>query len=166
MCVGDKDQSRETLSSIENILLWSMRAWVMGIGRGLPVAEKIEAVYGRVGAPEAPIQIYELMWIIGHGATRTLNVDCVCKRRVSGDERTLLDIVGLYQHGRSLEALVLLRTLVRPNAAMVAGLAASEIARILLAAGQRLPAPYLPTTQYALTNRESQVLHDRSVTFH
>ncbi len=165
MC-GENDQSREALSPMENILLWSMRAWVMGIARGLPVADRIETVYRRVRAPEAPIQVYELMWILGHGATRRLNVDCVCKRHVSADERTLLDIVALYQHGRSLEALVLLRSMVKPKAAMVAGLAASEIARILLAAGQRLSAPYLPTTQYALTNRNEQHPRDASATLH
>jgi hypothetical protein len=56
--------------------------------------------------------------------------------------------------------------MIRPNAAMLAGMAASEIARILLAAGQSLPAPYLPTTQYALSNKQTPHARDLSATLH
>ncbi len=59
-----------------------------------------------LGAPDATGQLYAFMWILSQGASRMLNVDCVCQQSLSRDERLLLDILALSQHKRTFEAMV------------------------------------------------------------
>src|SRR5260221_2505527 len=105
------DDERASLPYLEQQLLWSMRAWVIGYCRGLPVAERLEEAFAGIGAAEAATHLYGFMWALGHGARRLLAVDCVCRPQVSEDERRLLDILALHQAGRSLEARLLPRSL-------------------------------------------------------
>jgi len=73
----------------------------------------------------------------------------VCKQGISADERRLLDVVALCQHGGSLEALALLRAMVRPVTAMAAVDSANRVAAVLAAADLKLAAPACGTTRYA-----------------
>ena len=129
---------RADLSILENVLLWSMLAWAIGMRRGIPVEEWIEEVFAKIGAPETASQIYGFIWIIGHCASRVIEVDCVCNPRISADERSLLDILALTQHGRSSDALVLLRSLVSDQAATAAADSAQRIMATLTASGRFL----------------------------
>ncbi len=138
------------LSRPERFLLWTMRAWVVGITEKIPVEDQIQDAFNRVGAPDATGQLFALMWILSHGASRMLNVDCVCAPRVSADERALLDILALVQCGRSFEALVMLRSMVSRETAVAAADSAAEIMRALAAAGFALPVRNLETARYVL----------------
>jgi hypothetical protein len=142
------------LSRQERILLWTMRAWVIGITQKIPVEEQIQDAFNRVGAPDATGQLYAFMWILSQGASRMLNVDCVCQSSISTDERALLDVIALSQHKRTFEAMILLRSVVRCGRAVAAGESAMKIATALTAAGFVLPVRSLETTRYAFPTQE------------
>jgi len=141
------------LSRQERIALWTMRAWVIGITQKIPVEEQIEEAFGRVGAPDATGQLYAFMWILSQGACRMLDVDCVCSTSISSDERALLDILALSQHGRSFEAMILLRSMVKGTRALATAECANEFVRTLSAAGFHLPVRALETGQYAFADQ-------------
>ena len=160
------DDERASLPYLEQLLLWSMRAWVIGFCRGLPVEERLEAAFAGVGAPAAAAHLYGFMWALGHGARRLLAVDCVCRPQVSADERCLLDILALHQAGRSLEAVLLLRSLATPAAALAAGDSAARLGAALATAGRFLSPRALPTARYALADDGGMAAPDRPPTLH
>ena len=139
---------RSSLSRLESVLLWAMRAWVVGIVEKIPVEEQICDAFRQIGVPGGTAQLYEFMWVVSQGATRTIDVDCVCKARVSRDERSLLNVIALAQHERTFEALVLLRSMLEPKIAMAAVDSAARIAAMLRAEGQHLPVPTMDTDRY------------------
>jgi len=146
------EDERTALPHLEQLLLYLIRAWVIGFCRGLPIAERLDEVFAMIGAPEAAAHLYGFMWAVGHGARRLLAVDCVCRPEVSEDERRLLDVLALAQAGRSLEAVLLLRSLITPPAALAAGDSASRLGQALAAAGRTLSPRTLQTTRYALAD--------------
>src|ERR1700760_2834107 len=137
------------LTRQERIALWTMRAWVIGITQKIPVEEQIQEAFGRVGAPDATGQLYAFMWILSQGACRMLDVDCVCSTNISGDERALLDILALFQHGRSFEAMFLRPSRVKTPGAVAPAECATDFVRALSAAGSPRPVRALETSQYA-----------------
>jgi len=138
MCSTIEHDERADLPMLENALLWSMRAWTIGLTRGIPVEERIEELFAKIGVPEAAGQLYGFIWIIGHCASRAVEVDCVCNPRISADERRLLDILALTQHGRPAEAAGLLAGLVSGQAAAAAAASARQITAVLTASGRFL----------------------------
>ena len=92
---------RADLFFLENLLLWSIRAWVVGLRRRIPVEERIEEVFAKISAADAAGQMYGFMWILGHCASRTIEVGCVFNPQITADERCLIAILALVQHGRS-----------------------------------------------------------------
>jgi len=156
-----ENDERESLPYLEQLLLWSMRAWVIGFRRSLPVADRLEEVFAGIGAPEAGTHLHGFLWALGQGARRLLAVDCVCRPQVSEDERRLLDILALYQAGRSLEAVLLLRSLATPQAALAAGDSATRLGSALAAAGRLMSPRMLPTTRHALVDEGGMVAPHR-----
>ncbi len=144
---------------LERALLWAIRAWVIGLTRRVPVEERIEAMLARLGAPEASSALFALMWVLNCGATRTLAIDCVCHPGVSGDERRLLEVLALYQQAREFEALLLLRSILTPAAAIAAGANAAQLASLLAAAGCMLRLAPSHTGRYALVAEAGSTVH-------
>ena len=149
MCSAIEHDERADLPMLENALLWSMRAWTIGVSRSIPVEERIDALFATIGAPDAAGHLYGFIWIIGHCATRAVEVACVCNPRISADEHSLLDILALTQHGRSTEAQGLLGSLVSGQAAAAAAASARQITAILTASGRFLARP-LPACRVEL----------------
>src|SRR5882724_5081769 len=89
------EDERTALPHLEQLLLYSMRAWVIGVCRGLAIAERLDEVFAVIGAPDAAAHLCGFMWAVGNGARRLLAVDCVCRAEVSDDERRLLDVLAL-----------------------------------------------------------------------
>lgn len=143
-----------------------MRAWVIGFCRGLPVEDRLEEAFAGIGAPEAATHLYGFMWALGHGARRLLAVDCVCRPQVSEDERRLLDVLALHRAGRSLEAVLLLRSLATPDAVLAAGDSAARLGAALAAAGRFLSPRALATARYALADEGVLPAPDRLPTLH
>jgi hypothetical protein len=139
-----------SLPAVDGVLLWAMRAWAVGMRKKIPVEGKIQDAFARIGAPDATGQLYGFMRILGQGTGRMLNVDCTCHPFISADERSLLEITALSQHERSFEALLMLRSLVRPASALAAHDAAARVAASLSAAGRFLHLRTLETRQYII----------------
>jgi hypothetical protein len=156
-------QPIDAVDQRERVMLWTMRAWVIGITQKIPVEEQIQDAFRRIGATE---QLYGFMWILSQGACRMLDVDCVCAKMISGDERALLDILALSQHGRTFEAMILLRTMVKSIRALAVADCAGEIARTLSAAGFLLPARPLETSRYAFAPQPQGGTASYTPTYH
>ena len=166
MCVTIDHGERAGLPMLENVLLWSMRAWTIGLRRGIPVEERIEELFAKIGAPEAAGQLYGFIWIVGHCASRTIEVDCVCAPRISADERCLLDVLALTQHGRSADAAALLASLVAGRAAAAAAASAQQITVALSASGRFLSLRPLPARAFRRHPEALAVSSRRPVTVH
>lgn len=139
MCFTNEQGERAAdLFFLENLLLWSMRAWVVGLRRGIPVEERIEEVFAKIGAVGAASRMYGFMWTLGHCASRMIEVGCVCNPQITADERCFIAILALAQHGRSAEALILLRSLFTANAAVAAIDSAQRLMACLTEAGRIL----------------------------
>jgi len=154
------------LSRQERIALWTMRAWVIGITQKIPVEEQIQEAFQRIGAPNATGQLYALMWILSQGACRMLDIGCVCGTNISGDERTLLDILALSQHGRGFEAMILLRSMVKSTRALATANYANDFVRTLSAAGFHLPVRTLETSRYAFADQPFADIPAPAPTYH
>ncbi len=109
----------------------------------------------RLGALDAAPYLDGMMFALRHGATRRLTVDCVCWRRVSDDERTLLETLGLAQERRPFEALLLLRSMLTPEGARSALHSAEKLGVCLARAGRFLPAPEAAVRRFAFASDPS-----------
>lgn len=127
-------------------LLSSLRTWVVCTSRAAAEARIREAL-AEAGVPEAADLLFRYMWDVGHGAARPLSIACVREPEIGDDERLLLDIIALHQHGRPIEAMILLRSILRSRSALAASDSAQRLAAILLKAGHCLTAPVLPAVQ-------------------
>lgn len=139
MICAANDAPRGALPLLDNALLWTMQAWVVGHCRDADVGSRVADIYAELGAPEAAGYLDGFMWVLSQGATRLLEVNCVCCDIVSADERALLDIFALVQEGQEEEALALLGTMAMPGAALAARSSALRLMAALNQAGQYLP---------------------------
>ncbi len=151
MSVTSSPTGLATLPFAERLMLWTLRAWVMGLHRGKPIAPQIEAAFAKAGAPEAAEDLNRFMLGFARGASRQIAVDCICKQEISADERRLLDILACHQQGRALDALALLRSMMHPRQAVAASWDAGRLADRIKAAGYLLcpndPAASMPVTR-------------------
>ena len=134
----------------QRALLWCMRMWAMQLRHGAETQERVGNMLGQLGAPTAPPHLERFMYALMHGTTRELEVLCVCRTEVVADERALLDVVSLAQVKRTLEALLVLRTVLPAEGASAALHSAEEIGAALAQAGRFLPAPDENIRRFAL----------------
>ncbi|MGE0260130.1 MAG: hypothetical protein AB7H71_05695 [Alphaproteobacteria bacterium] len=121
----------DQLSRPDRLLLWAIRAWVIGLKRRLDVAPPLAVAFHRAGVPEGGELIDALMSVVACGAVRTLAVECVCEAGVSEDESRLLAAAALHQQGRSFEARFLLREILTPAASSDAGQLLERLGAVL-----------------------------------
>jgi hypothetical protein len=136
-------------------VLWCIRAWVIGTCRATPVAADIAEVLDGLGAADAADSLTAFLWVVGLRTSRRLSIACVCNRGMEADERVLLDVVALYQAGRNIEAMSLLRSVLPPEAALAAREPVTRLASILSSAGHVLAPPGCPAIR-----QMSGVAHD------
>ncbi|MGD9615532.1 MAG: hypothetical protein AB7H90_09025 [Alphaproteobacteria bacterium] len=127
-----------TLPLPDRLVIWAIRAWVIGPKRRLDTAEPMRAAFGKYGIPEAAYLIDGLMSVVACGALRPLTVECVCHDPISDDERVLLAAAALHQDGRGFEARFLLRTMLSPTASNGAGEILDRLGALLADAGLTL----------------------------
>jgi hypothetical protein len=147
---ANDDTPRAALPVLENALLWSMQAWVVGLCKGADVAGQIGDLYADLGAPTATGYLDGFMWALSQGASRMLEVNCVCCDTVSADERALLDVFALQQEGQVDEVLNLLGEMVTPGAALAARSSVMRLMAALNEAGQFLPQAEAAVRRHAL----------------
>ena len=125
----------------QGVLLWCMRMWVIDMKRGTGAEARIGEMLDAIGAGSAADGLKSFMYALGHGCTRMIGVQCVCCRRISPDERALLDVVSLTQAMRPFEARLVLRGFVTQSGADAVLCGAEGIAAALAEAGCFLPEP-------------------------
>jgi len=138
MYLSPKPALCEALPMLDNALLWTMRAWVIGHCRNRDTAERINAVFGKLGAATATGHLGGFMTVLSRGAVRSLEINCVCHPAVSDDEATLLEIVSLQQHERHEEAYERLVGMTTEAAAVAGCDQANRLALALIEAGRVL----------------------------
>ena len=80
----------------DRLVVWAIRAWVIGLKRRIDAAEPIQAAFGKYGIPQAACLFEGLMSVVACGALRPLVVECVCHETISDDERILLAAAALH----------------------------------------------------------------------
>lgn len=140
----DSAWTSDTLSFAEQMLLWSMRIWVVGLQKRIPVGEKLHEAYSRAGAPRAVGLVDNLMVVVGHGAIRQLDINCPCRKGLSEDERSILDLAALYQGGASLEGPLLLHSMLTETACRAAGGILRDLGRVFSDADMIFPPIDIP----------------------
>jgi hypothetical protein len=141
---------RLSLTAASGAMLWCMRMWVMDLKQGLGLEPRISAVLDQIGAPAAAPHLKRFMSELSRGATRMIEVQCICRPRICADERALLDVLGLAQALRAFEARLVLRGFTTPDGADRALIYATQIGTALVEAGVLLPEPDEEVRHYAL----------------
>jgi hypothetical protein len=154
------------LSRPDRLLLWAIRAWVIGLKRRLDVAPPLAVAFDRVGVPECAELVDALMSIVACGAVRTLAVECVCEAGVSADESRLLAAAGLYQQGRSFEARFLLREILTPEASCDAGQLLERLGAVLTAGNLGLSTWTIDIEQFVFGSAPKQAKEPVRPTIH
>ncbi|MDR3519070.1 MAG: hypothetical protein P4M00_25000 [Azospirillaceae bacterium] len=153
------------LPSLERLLLWTMRAWVLGHCHGRDAETGIRNVFDRLGTPEAVASLDGFMTALSLGARRVLEVNCVCNRTLSDDERALLCAIGFEQEEASEDAFNLLTPLISERAAAAACISARRLAVALQSQGYWLQPATLGGYRLALSRfaapagRSARTLH-------
>jgi hypothetical protein len=138
MCLLDRPAADHSLPYPERLLLWSLRAWVVGMRQRLDALVPIRSAFDQADAPAAAELVDALMSVIACGATRVLTVECVCHKGASEDESRLLVPATLHQAGRGREARFVLRDMLAPAASGDASELLDRIGSALATAGLRL----------------------------
>lgn len=135
----DRRTSFKELPTSESSLLWLMRTWVVGHCRQQDVSDRLRAVLDDLGAAASFEYLEGFMWALCKGASRPIEVLCLCREDVSADERLLLDQFALLQQGELDDAHALLCTFLPDRAATIAVRSAETMVDGLAAVGVLLP---------------------------
>ena len=130
-----KPMPRETLPLLENALLWTMRAWAIGHAHNRDTGGLIVDVFDKLGVPGCARHLDGLMTVLSLGATRHLEVNCVCYSEVSEDEAMLLEVFALQQQEHHEAAYELLSEITTEAAAALGCDSANRLAHLLREAG-------------------------------
>lgn len=99
------------LTGCEQLLLWSIRTWVIGFMRKHDVNIALIRAFKRYNIPEACTALEHFMYCLSFGAKRTIDISCPLKSSLSPDELTLMNIFANYQKGHSSLATCMLDNL-------------------------------------------------------
>jgi hypothetical protein len=122
----------------DRLMLWAMRVWVIGLKQRVDVAEPMRTAFDLFGIAPAAELVDALMSIVACGATRVLDIECVCHKAVSEDERRLLAAAALHQNGGSFEASFILRSMLSATASRAAAELLDRLSEALRAKSLRL----------------------------
>ena len=138
VCASGRPVLVSQLPLPDRLVVWAIRAWVIGLKRRIDSAEPIRTAFGKYGIPEAACLVDALMSVIACGALRPLAIECVCQDEISDDERVLLAAAALHQDGHGFEARFLLRTMLSPSASSGVGEILDRLGGLLASAGMIL----------------------------
>lgn len=89
------------LKSTEQLVLWSIRTWVMGLLQRQCVLAELYHAYDYYSASSAAIDLDLFMRSLTKGACRDMDIRCPLSGHISPDELTFLNILNGYQSGNS-----------------------------------------------------------------
>lgn len=128
------------LPSLERSLLSAIRGWVIAQHSGRDARPAVADMFDRLDAVEATPTLLGFMSVLGHGVTRTIEVNCTCRHTVSAEERLLLDVLAMQQEGMVEDAAACLLGIATERSALLAADHALRLVLSLQAAGHRLDA--------------------------
>jgi hypothetical protein len=134
---------------IEPALLWSMRAWVVGFTRQIITSDRIDRLWTDLAAPEAARHLNQMMRALASGATRTLEIHCVCNTEISEDEVTLLTLMLQPQTNDNIHRPDLLGLTTIASASEICE-HAGQLRQALVDAGHRVAPESLATLDVAM----------------
>ncbi|MBL4801965.1 MAG: hypothetical protein JKY45_08725 [Emcibacter sp.] len=85
----------------EQLLLWSIRTWVMGLIRKIETKDTLKQAYGQYKIPEASIALSHFMYCLSFGAKRALDIRCPISGSISPDEITIMNFITSAQRGNT-----------------------------------------------------------------
>ena len=129
---------RAALPSAQGVLLWSMRAWVLGLARSLDMGARIRGAFAGLDAEDAAASLTGFMEALDDGGIRTIDIGRMCSLGITADERLLLGVFSAVQAGQASKAAAALRGMVAARSVPVALDRAEDVASALLDAGQQL----------------------------
>ncbi len=132
----------DDLPLLEAAMLWAMRAWALGHAdptRADVAGRRLAGLFNSLHAPAGVAALDEFMRALCHGASRTLEVNCVCNDEVSADEHLLLDVLALESAHREADATGLLGRLVDRRWAAIGSDRAGRLMTVVTAAGHAMP---------------------------
>lgn len=154
------------LSRTDGLLLWSIRAWAIGLNRRLDIVAPLREAFDEFGIAAAAELVDALMCIVTCGAVRTPVIECVCDPCVSEDEGRLLAAAALHQAGHSFEARFLLREVLTPAASCDAGEILARLGAVLTAGNHRLSSWRIDAARFAFVPATEDVAATSRPTLH
>jgi len=165
-CAPDCPTEGPALPLADRLLLWAMRAWVIGLQRRLDVVEPTRSAFARYGVIDAVELVDGLMSVLACGAAQVLRVECVCHPRLSDDEARLLRAASLHQGNRGFEARFLLRAMLTAEASRDAGEILDRIGRVFAERGLHLSRCAADTERFVFGGDSEAMPHELRPTLH
>lgn len=129
---------RAALPPAQGVLLWSMRAWVLGLARSTDMTARIRGAFAGIEAEDAAPGLSGFMQAVEDGGIRAVDVGRMCSHKVTADERLLLEVFRTVQAGDVASAARTLRGMVASGSVASALGCADDVASTLLDAGHLL----------------------------
>ena len=79
------------------VVLWSIRLWVLGVCHQKPTHETIDRAYALIGCPDGARFVNAAMQKLTASARRVLDIRPPCFTAISDDEQRLLDAIRCFQ---------------------------------------------------------------------
>lgn len=103
--------STSDMQCCEQLLLWSIRTWVMGAIRKVDSKHKLQHAYESYKIPEASTALDHFMYCLSFGAKRAIDIRCPLSGSISPDELTLMNFMAHCQQHNEILARCMLRDL-------------------------------------------------------
>lgn len=152
------EDQRAALPPAQGVILWSMRAWVLGLARDTDMTVRIRGAFDGVDAPDAAGDLIAFMEALDAAGTRTIDVERMCNPRLSADERLLLDVFARIAAGNAAAAARVLRGMVTTRGVSASLTHAEAVASELVDAGH-LRGDEDTSTRPAVPPESHAVLH-------
>lgn len=127
-------------------VLWAILARAVPPAR-FPEETEVQTVMKGIDLPETTKPLLKLMRAFRPSARRLLESANLPDPAIWRDERLILAVIALHQHGRQVEAKILLRSVLLPDAAIEARESADELAAVLTKRRRWLEPPMAPMMQ-------------------
>ena len=108
---------RHDLDFGTQIVLWSIRLWVVGVCHNRPTIHTIDKAYTLVGCPNSARALNAVMQRLSQSARRILDIRPPCFQALSADEHRLLDTIRCYQRAEHDRPRFIISAMVYPHAA-------------------------------------------------